>query len=375
MPPDDFTTKDAEPFELAVRTPDQLPAVVEGEGEKKPESPALPENLPHEHGTKFFRRLYSRQLSEVVRGAVYVDIVREVQSALVVVALLRAHLESSQKPNFDKIRSSVQRLQNIVRRASSSANYILGQVSPKFDEAVEPSVEMLNRERASVSQLNLYELLEKRATFKSAAHDVNNMLTPSFAFASMLEVVPAEKMPDILNKIEKSLLKADRILSRNLVAAEQRNQACSNIASEIQGLGHELPSDCTLTVDNHLPSHLEGELNMDETHFGRLLFNLADNAYKAGARKMRIKVNIQDNKLVIHFIDNGPGFKGKKPLEASQESRSKSLRNGNGNAICLDFCVKAGGDLKLLSTVRDEVQDIGAEFVATLPLKKTVDPR
>ena len=215
---------------------------------------------------------------------------------------------------------------------------------------------------------------EKNQAFRASAHDINNMLTPAFAYTSMLSIVSLEKIPDLLARIEKSLQGAMGITSHSLETKESRSQSFARVHLAAQSLTTQLPSDCIFMVENQLPLDVQGDLNIDETHFGRLLFNLADNAYKAGAREIHIILGQEEGALRIHFRDNGPGFNGKGPLEASKESRRRSLKNGNGNAICLDFCIKAGGSLELLSKVRDDERDVGAEFIAKIPLKKA-DPR
>jgi signal transduction histidine kinase len=110
------------------------------------------------------------------------------------------------------------------------------------------------------------------------------------------------------------------------------------------------------------------EVDMSPNDLGRLIFDLLDNAKKAGATEARVRALLLDGKLAICVKDNGPGFKGLDRLEASRLSRAAGAEHGNGIGICEEICFKAGGMLILM----DKDDTTGAEFLISLPIRAAV---
>jgi signal transduction histidine kinase len=105
------------------------------------------------------------------------------------------------------------------------------------------------------------------------------------------------------------------------------------------------------------------DLRVDADQFFRLIFNLLDNAKKAGASSISITVWRTGRSTVIDIADNGPGLDDKaratlfKPFEGGRRGGT-----GLGLSIARDIAFAHNGDLRLSRTSEN-----GTEFRLRLP--------
>lgn len=313
---------------------------------------------------------FARQIDVACRGVL-------LEATLRVVMQLEHRLKSLAKgfdeDNFILIIGQLEQLQ-------ATFKFILGKALDATKRLVEePRGDLLGKERAALERLSLYELQEIFTERKKLVHDANNMLTViwNLLVLAKIDIEKGEigKGEKRLNEVLATpLARMIELLNSGVNKPPFVPMNMGGLRKRAASLAAELPDDMELTVEDQITEGIETDLGITETHFAQLLFNLAHNAYQAGARKVKLVFRVQADKLIILVQDDGPGFGGRSPLEASAESNVVNAKGdgtrGNGLVFCTDFCRKAGGDLKLLSTHRDEERQIGAEFEASFPLKR-----
>lgn len=175
------------------------------------------------------------------------------------------------------------------------------------------------------------------------------------------------KLKQRLAGVQAALEQADTEIQATLDKRELSNQNIAQALKSLEGIQSTLSGRITVSIDSQVDvNHFGAAIGMAPSHFSRLVFDLTDNAQKAGAKNMMISVRMVHGEFVLSLKDDGPGFKGKKPLQASQDSKAGSASNGNGLPICYGFCKKAGGRLHL----ENENDTTGAEWTIRLPLLK-----
>jgi signal transduction histidine kinase len=199
------------------------------------------------------------------------------------------------------------------------------------------------------------------------SHDLNNMLMAAQGAASMVVARRGDSI-SLLHTVLKALDRIELMLTEQLGALREEvptPQRLADVPAAMEALKVQLKARLLVTVEVD-PVLAEGpeELGLSQGQFHRLLFNLCDNAQKAGADWVNVTVLCQGNELVLVLQDDGPGFKGVDPLEASRQSKLASPENGNGIPICVDFCRQAGGSLSLVDPNAE-----GATWRIVLPLQ------
>lgn len=191
------------------------------------------------------------------------------------------------------------------------------------------------------------------------AHDLNNMLT---LISGNIELSQLASLPkkDLIRKAWAAYLVAEGTL---LEALGESPENAINLAQLRYKLEISLkPFHGNLTGD--VPSDkLDAKVALSTGQLGRLVFDLLDNAKKAGATRSDITVLCEERGVVVLIKDNGPGFQGVDPFEASRLSKARHPEHGNGIAICKDLCEGAGGTL----TLSDANDATGAQWKIRLP--------
>ncbi len=199
------------------------------------------------------------------------------------------------------------------------------------------------------------------------SHDLNNMLMAAQGALSMVAAKRGESI-SFLHTVLKALNRIELMLTEQLGVLREEvptPQRLADVPAVMEALKVQLKARLLVTVEVD-PALAEkfGELVLSEGQFYRLLFNLCDNAQKAGAEWVTVLVLHEGNELVVILKDDGPGFKGVDPLEASRQSKLASPENGSGIPICFDFCRQAGGSLSLVDPNAE-----GATWRIVLPLQ------
>jgi len=142
--------------------------------------------------------------------------------------------------------------------------------------------------------------------------------------------------------------------------------ACSTFRLKVEKAGGQ--------IDTHLDA--EDDLCMiDEMHFGNVIFNLMDNAYKYSREDVPLHLNIStrnvgDKKLEIRVQDNGIGIKKedlKRIFEKFYRVPTGNLHNVKGFGLGLAYVQKIvhdhGGEIKVESVLGE-----GTTFIITIKL-------
>ncbi len=257
-----------------------------------------------------------------------------------------------------------------IARLASIVKFARSQLSAEtVPIAILPSRHVFASTYRRLDGLPLRELTEIQKEYGGLAHDVNNKLTAAMGNAQLMEMARNwAKLKERLNGVVAALKQADAEIHAALDKRELSNQNIGQVLETLDGMKNTVSAKISVTIDAQADvNEYSAAVGMAPSHFSRLVFDLTDNAQKAGATSMNVCVRVvRGRELVISLKDNGPGFKGKKPLEASKESKAISASNGNGLPLCYDFCRKAGGTLHL----EDENDASGAEWAIRLPLLK-----
>lgn len=142
--------------------------------------------------------------------------------------------------------------------------------------------------------------------------------------------------------------------------------ACSTFRLKVEKAGGQ--------IETHLDA--EDDICMvDEMHFGNVVFNLMDNAYKYSREDVPLHLtlstrNIGNDRLELRVQDNGIGIKKedlKRIFEKFYRVPTGNLHNVKGFGLGLAYVWKIvhdhGGDIKAESTFGQ-----GTEFIITIPL-------
>lgn len=257
----------------------------------------------------------------------------------------------------------IARLANIVKFARSQLS------SDTVPIAILPSRHVFASTYRRLDGLPLRELTEIQKEYGGLAHDVNNKLAAAMGNAQLMQMARDwGKLKERLSGVVAALKQADMEIHAALDKRELSNQNIGQILETLDGMKNTVSSRISVNIDAQADiNDYSAVIGMAPSHFSRLVFDLTDNAQKAGATSMNVCVRVgRGRELVVSLKDNGLGFRGKKPLDASKESKATSASNGNGLPLCYGFCKKAGGTLHL----EDENDATGAEWTIRLPLLK-----
>jgi signal transduction histidine kinase len=225
-----------------------------------------------------------------------------------------------------------------------------------IDEAHNALVSLQHRTQYELAQR------EKLAALGEAVakinHDMRNVLSSAVLVSDTLTASNDPKVaraaPLVNGAIDRAITLCEQLLGY-LNTAKELN--ISETQVEV------LLTECRRQLD--LDIHYDGpaSLLVDQDQFFRLIFNLLDNAKKAGAGKIIISVWRTGRSTVIDISDDGPGL----PETARAGLFTPFQGSGRGStglglSIARDIAFAHGGDLKLSRT-----SEAGTEFRLRLP--------
>lgn len=237
--------------------------------------------------------------------------------------------------------------------------------SPAEDSQVDPDLPLRFKD------MPLLQVAALKLDFLRLAHDLNNMLTVAKGNAQLasLRSGDGDKVRSLLKEVEGALTRMEVSLSEQMSALNENelegqrvpelSAVFGDLVSQMQAHQETVIVEMEATVVQY-----SAELGLSSAQLKSLLFCLCDNAKKAGATQVCVKVRRDGSNLVIELKDNGPGFEGLDPLDASRKSQKRSSLNGNGIPLCTRFCRQAGGSLTLVNP-----NAAGAEWRIVLPLR------
>jgi len=225
---------------------------------------------------------------------------------------------------------------------------------------------------------------------------INNMThefkTPisSISLASQMLNDPAvSKSPDMVKHItgviadetKRLRFQVEKVLQMSMFDRQKTNLKLQDIP--VNAIVESACSTFRLKVEKaggKIETHLDAEDDIcmvDEMHFGNVVFNLMDNAYKYSREEVPLHLtittrNIDHDRLELRVQDNGIGIKKedlKRIFEKFYRVPTGNLHNVKGFGLGLAYVWKIvhdhGGDIKAESTFGQ-----GTSFVITIPLMK-----
>ena len=191
------------------------------------------------------------------------------------------------------------------------------------------------------------------------AHELNNPLTAIVGYSELLTDEVREGSPR--QKIEKMLREAQRMkrIIENLLRFGRQNtleKKSANLEALLQEVvtlheyqirQHNL--DVRVEIEPDLP-----HVALDEDQFKQILFNLINNSIDAlqGMPKRRITITAarRDERVVLAFDDNGPGFSDiNRVFDPFYTTKAIGKGTGLGLSICYGIVKEHGGDIHAMN--------------------------
>src|SRR5262249_31308843 len=121
--------------------------------------------------------------------------------------------------------------------------------------------------------------------------------------------------------------------------------------------------DVRVEIEPDLP-----QVALDEDQFKQILFNLLNNSIDAlqEMRKRRITITAarRDDRVVLAFDDNGPGFPGNNPVfDPFLPPKANGKGTGLGLGICYGIVKEHGGEIHAMN-----LDPHGARILLELPV-------
>lgn len=211
-------------------------------------------------------------------------------------------------------------------------------------------------------------------------HELKTPLTTIVGFSGLMDKIDTiEEKEKVIEKISREAVRAKNIILKIL-------QFSSQGVSEKKSLNmNELVENCLVIVEDQLKmdkvtieKHLLPELPLveaDSQQIEQVFLNLINNACQAmreqtGDRKLTIVSEKIMNRVVVRFIDTGPGIKPEhvnKIFDPFFTTKKQSEGTGLGLSICYQIIDSHKGKIYVYSEYGK-----GATFVVELPVSKKI---
>jgi two-component system NtrC family sensor kinase len=204
------------------------------------------------------------------------------------------------------------------------------------------------------------------------AHELNNPLASIVGYSELM----TDEIKDgpARQKLEKMIREAQRMrrIIENLLRFARQN----NLEKKSANL-HSLLQDVLALREYHIRNHdvelkvqVEPDLPpvaLDEDQFKQILLNLLNNsidALEGRARKViRIEALRRGNRVLLHFDDNGPGFRDpNRVFDPFYTTKPVGKGTGLGLSICYGIVKEHGGEIQAANLLQG-----GARVVLELP--------
>ena len=225
-----------------------------------------------------------------------------------------------------------------------------------IDEAHNALVSLQHRTQYELAQR------EKLAALGEAVakinHDMRNVLSSAVLVS---DILTASNDP----KVARAAPLVNGAIDRAITLCQQL-LGCLNTEKELNIADtkmENLLAECRRQLDLEISYDGPESLLVDKDQFFRLIFNLLDNAKKAGAGKAMISVWRTGRSTVMDISDDGPGLSesARAGLFIPFQSSSRGS-TGLGLSIARDIAFAHGGNLKLSRS-----SEAGTEFRLRLP--------
>ncbi len=205
---------------------------------------------------------------------------------------------------------------------------------------------------------------------KQVAHEIKNPLTPMKLAVQQLIVSYQDKNKNfnsVFEKVTKTIL--SQIENLSLIASEfSRFARMPNFKMEKVDLLPVLNDTINLFTDEQIKIDVittedRAVIEADRSQFRRMLINLIRNSIQAGAKKIMIKLDLEDGQYNILFSDDGKGIPENikdKIFESNFTTKNKGM--GLGLKLTKRFIEGINGSISLADGTKN-----GAAFKITIP--------
>ncbi|HKF20559.1 MAG TPA: ATP-binding protein [Candidatus Angelobacter sp.] len=206
------------------------------------------------------------------------------------------------------------------------------------------------------------------------AHELNNPLTSIVGYSELLtdEVGPGTAR----EKLDKMIREAQRMrrIIENLLrfarqnSLEKKSTSLKPLLQEVLALGEYHLRENNVEVKVNVAPNLP-QVALDEDQFKQILLNLLNNSVDAmeNVRRKRIRIEafLQEDRVVVRFDDNGPGFTDtSRAFDPFFTTKPVGKGTGLGLSICYGIVKEHGGEI--LAT---NLEPNGARIVLELPVQ------
>lgn len=236
----------------------------------------------------------------------------------------------------------------------------LGQLCGAF-EAMRLELLKNNRE--------LWRQTEERKRLNAAfAHDLRNPVTVLKGSAKILRkglfrnALPSQNIQDSVSLIEEYAGRIEAYIEAMSSVQRLEELQCSPQNVRLETLGKELSASiCLLAMDTGIAvqehfEELQKTVRLDKAMVFNVAENLVANAARYAKTKIRIRLTIDADMLLLSVQDDGAGFpqailqKGAEPFLRGEGEKNQDAHFGMGLYVCRLLCEKHGGSLKLQNT-------------------------
>ncbi len=201
-------------------------------------------------------------------------------------------------------------------------------------------------------------------------HDLRNTLATAVLVSDKLQYIEDPEVKRVTPRLMKAIDRAIDLCSQTLNYAADDGLVLRPRAFGLFDLIEEVKT--TIELDDAAPAAdwaikvpEDLEIVADRRHFLRAVQNLCHNALQAGATSLRIISQIDDGRIGIDVIDNGPGLPDKAQQHLFEPFAGSAKKGGTGLGLVIvrEIVNAHGGEASLLYTGPD-----GTGFRLCLPL-------
>ena len=229
----------------------------------------------------------------------------------------------------------------------------------------------LKRNQSELAELEREAAWKEMA--KQVAHEIKNPLTPMKLSIQQLIAAFRDKnkrFDEIFEKVSPTIL--NQIESLNSIASEFSRFAkmpsykieevdLANVATDVINLFTDEAVDIQLEINDQLP-----KISADNSQVRRLLINLIRNSIQAGASKIKLLINHENNFCNLVIEDNGKGIAPEITDKIFEQNfTTKTSGMGLGLKLAKRFLDGIGGDIQLIESSKP-----GATFKVTFPISQ-----
>jgi two-component system, NtrC family, sensor kinase len=204
------------------------------------------------------------------------------------------------------------------------------------------------------------------------AHELNNPLTSIVGYSELLKDEVQDAPREKLDKMIREAHRMRRIIENLLRFArqntlEKKSTSLQPLLKEVLALSeyhlNENHVDVKVSIAPDLPP-----VTLDEDQFKQILLNLLNNSVDAmeneGKKRIRIEAFMRDDRVVLCFDDNGPGFSDTtRVFDPFFTTKPVGKGTGLGLSICYGIVKEHGGEI-----LASNLEPQGARIVLELPV-------